>query len=76
LKGFKKARFDNFDIATLLEFTFHPLKYSVQLPKINPPTIIQHFYQECLSKDEISELAQKVARFFFEAVKEKADGHV
>ena len=75
LKGFKKARFDNFDTATFLQFTFHPLKYLIQLPRIDPPLTIQHFYQEPLTKDEITEVAQKLTRFFVEAIKKKTNGH-
>lgn len=75
LKGFKKARFDIFDISTVLGFTFEPLKYRLQLPKTEPPLTIQHFYQEPLTKDEITEVAQKLTRFFVEAVKKKTNGH-
>ena len=75
LKGFKKARFDNFDVAIVLRFTFHPLKYLIHLTGIASPLTIQHFYQEPLSKDEITEVAQKLARFFVEAIKQKTNGH-
>lgn len=73
-KAFKKARFDTFDLSATLHFTFEPLKYRVQL-QVTPPLTIQHFYQEPLSRDEITEIAQKLARFFVEAIKKKTNGH-
>jgi hypothetical protein len=75
LKGFKKGRFDTFDLSATLQLTFEPLKYLVTLPDMKPPLTIQHFYQEPLSKDEINEIAQKLTRFFVEAIKKKTNGH-
>ena len=74
LRGFKKARFDTFDVSMLLLVVFERLKYRVELPTANPPVTIQHFYQEPLSKDEITEVAQKLTRFFVEAIKKKTNG--
>jgi Fic family protein len=73
LNGFKKARFDIFDLSILLPLIFDPLKYRVELPVYG--LAIQHFYQEPLSKDEITEIAQKLTRFFVEAIKRKTNGH-
>ncbi len=75
LKGFKKARFDTFDLAAALVIAFEPLKYAVSLQSFTPPLAIQHFYQDPLSKDEITELAQRLARFFLDAIKKKTNGH-
>ena len=74
LKGFKKARFDTFDVSTFLTLAFEGLKYRLQLHVNSPPLIIQHFYQENLTKDEITEVAQKITRFFVEAIKKKTNG--
>jgi Fic family protein len=75
MKGFKKARFDTFDLATALEIRFESLKYQFQLQQTRPPLTIQHFYQEQLTKDEINEIAQQIARFFVEAIRQKTNGH-
>lgn len=74
LKGFKKARFDTFDLAATLELRFEPLKYQIQFKETQPPLTIQHFYQEQLTKDEINEIAQKITRFFVEAIRQKTNG--
>jgi Fic family protein len=75
LNGFKKARFDTFDISSALEFIFEPPKYSLILRSTSPPLTIQHFYQDPLTKDEITEVAQKLTRFFVDAIKKKTNGH-
>lgn len=75
LSGFKKARFDTFDLSTQITITFESLKYRIQLQAANPPLTIQHFYQEPLSKDEIVDIAQKFTRFFLDAIKQKSNGH-
>jgi hypothetical protein len=75
LNGFKKGLFNTFDLSNILKLTFEPLKYLVELPSANPPLTIQHFYQEPLSKDEITEIAQKLTRFFVEDIKKKTNGH-
>jgi len=74
LKGFKKGRFDTFDLSTVIQIIFESLKYSIKLQATTPPLTIQHFYQEPLSKDEISEVAQKLTRFFLDAIKQKTNG--
>ncbi len=73
--GFKKARFDTFDMSTYVELNFEPLKYRLDVPSATPPISTWHFYQEPLSKDEILDAAQKVTRFFVEVIKTKANGH-
>ena len=73
LTGFKKCNLDTFDLSLGLNIAFAPLKYSVALLS-KPPLTIQHFYQEPLTKDEITEVAQRLARFFLEAIK-KTNGH-
>ena len=75
LKGFKKARFDTFDLTAVLVLTLEPLNYQVGLPSATPPLFIQHFYQEPLTKDEITEVAQKLTRSFVEAIKKRTNGH-
>ena len=74
LHGFKKAHFDTFDLSAILKLTFDRLKYAVELSAANPPLAIQHFYQDPLNKDEITEVAQKLTRFFVEAIKKKTNG--
>ena len=74
LKGFKKARYDTFDISSILKITFEPLKCRLELHVVSPPIIIQHFYQEPLSRDEITEVTQKLTRFFVDAIKKKTNG--
>ena len=73
LRGFKKARFDTFNLSTILFLRFEQLKYRLELPSAN--VTIQHFYQEPLTKDEITEVAQKLTRFFVEEIKKKTNGH-
>lgn len=75
LKGFKKARFNTFDVSVGFVIHFDQLKYRLELQTPAPPLIIQHFYQEPLSKDEITDVAQKLTRFFVEAIKKKTNGH-
>lgn len=75
LNGFKRRRFDTFDLSANLQLTFDRLKYAVQLPSAHPPLTIHHFYQEPLTKDEITEVAQRLTRFFVEAIKKKTNGH-
>lgn len=75
LRGFKKARFDTFDLTAVILLTLDQLNYQVSLPSANPSLTIQHFYQEPLTKDEITEVAQKLTRFFVEAIKKKTNGH-
>ena len=75
LKGFKKARFDTFDLSAEVHLNFEPLKYSVSIPTGGSPLTIEHFYQEPLGKEEITEVAQKLARFFLDASKQKTNGH-
>lgn len=74
LNGFRKARFDTFDLAAHLSFRFEPLKYLVAFPQMSPQPIVQHFYQEPLSKDDITEVAQKLTRFFVDAIRKKTNG--
>lgn len=74
LHGFKKAHFDTFDLSAILKLTFDRLKYAVELPAANPPLSTQHFYQDPLTKDEITDVAQKLTRFFVEAIKKKTNG--
>lgn len=75
LNGFKKGRFDAFDISSVLTLSFEPLKYVIQLQSSNPSLTIQHFYQEPLGKDEITEVAQKLTRTFVDAIKQRTAGH-
>jgi Fic family protein len=70
LKGFKKARFNTFDLSGTLSLRFEQLKYSVVVPSVSPAFTIQHFYQESLSKDQISEIAQKLTRSFVDAIRQ------
>ena len=76
LKGFKKARFDTFDLSATLVLKFERLKYELSMPSARPPLTIQHFYQEPLNKDEIQEVSQKLARVFLEFIKKKTNGHL
>ena len=75
LQGFKKARFDTFDLQIFLKIHFDPFKYRIVLSPTQPPLEIQHFYQEQLTKDEITEIAQKLTRLLLEAIKKKTNGH-
>jgi len=75
LKGFKKARFETFDLALAFNIHFELLKYRLDLPSARPPLRIQHFYQEALTKDEMTEVAQSVTRFFLEEIRKKTNGH-
>jgi Fic family protein len=74
LNGFKKGRFDTFDLAAQLSFRFEPLKYLINLPNVSPQPIVQHFYQEPLSKDDVAAVAQKLTRFFVDAIRKKTNG--
>jgi len=69
--GFKKGGLNTFDTSTDLKFRFEPLKYEIHAPAANPPVAIRHFHQQHLTKDEIAEIAQKLARFFLEVIKKK-----
>jgi Fic family protein len=71
LKGFKKGRFDAFDITPLVQITFQQLNYSIQLQQPQSLKPIQHFYQEQLPNDEIENIAQKVARYVLDEIKKK-----
>lgn len=73
LKGFKRARFNTFDLSAVLIIRLEPLKYQLELPSAG--LTIQHFYQEDLSGDEITEVAQKLTRYFLEAIRKKTNGH-
>ncbi len=75
LKGFKKGRFNIFDLAEVLRLIFEPLKYEVVVPSENAPLRIQHFYQEPLTTEEITAIAQKLARSFVDAIKKASNGH-
>lgn len=68
-KGFKKGRFDAFGTTALLQIAFQQLNYSIQFQ--HPQTSIQHFYQEQLSRDEIENISQRVARYVLDEIKKK-----
>jgi hypothetical protein len=74
LNGFKRGGFETFDLSTPLACTFERLKFVVTLPRITPPITIQHFYQDPLTRAEIKDIAQKLARSFVEAIKQKTNG--
>lgn len=88
-RGFKKARFDTFNLLASIDITFEPLKYHLLFPDVTQPPLIdffnysngepgkfiEHLYQEPLTKDEITEVAQKLTRFFVEEIKKKTNGH-
>ena len=76
LNGFKKNRFDAFDLVAALQLKFETLKYVLELRMAKPALVLQHFYQEQLSRDEIADVAQAVARFFVAEIKKKAGIHV
>jgi len=71
LNTFKKGKFDTFDSSLTLNFDFASLKYSIDSKAQKSPLPIQRFYQEQLTKDEITAIAQQVARFFLDAIREK-----
>ncbi len=73
LIGFKRSRLDTFDTSLKIVFNFEPLKYGMALISLTPPYGIQHFYQEQLTTVEITTIAQQVARFFLEVIKEKTE---
>ena len=84
LKGFKKSRFDAFDLSVTLELIFEPLKYQLQLPDVIPQKtiefgsvipleMIRHLYQEPLTNQEITEVAQKITRSLVDAIRQKTD---
>lgn len=75
LKGFKKVHVEAFDLVASIQLTFEETIYRLKLDEMNPPLSIQHFYQEPLTKDEITEVAQRLTRFFVEAIKKKTNGH-
>ncbi len=74
LIGFKKGRFDTSDHRAYFRVTFEPLKYVITLLLIPTPHVIPHFYQEPLTSDEIREAAEKLTRFFLEAIRKKTNG--
>ncbi len=74
-EGFKKARFDAFDINASIDLLFEPLKYRLQCPPADSIISVWHFYQETFSKDEINKIAQQFARFFVHVIKERTNGH-
>ena len=75
LKGFKKGRFDTADLHAHMHVKFKLLKYEVILSEGSPPLQVQHFYQELLTKDEMTRLAQSLTRIFVDAIKKKTNGH-
>ncbi len=74
LRGFKKGRFDTFDHRAQFRVSFERLKYVVTLYIGPTPHVIQHFYQEPLTRDEIRGAAEKLTRYFVEAIQKKASG--
>jgi len=71
LKGFKKGRFDAFDTSALMQITFEPLKYKIDLNVGNRVQTIPHFYQELLGNDEIHTVAETLTRYFLEVIRKK-----
>jgi Fic family protein len=74
LIGFKKGRFEIFDRRLQLRLSFERLKYQVIIHTSASPHIIQHFYQEPLTKDEINDVAQRITRYFLDAIRKKTNG--
>lgn len=70
LNGFKKAGLEAFDASAAVTFGFERLKYSVQLSSDQVKSAA-HFYQEQLTRDEVTGIAQKLARQIFETVQQK-----
>jgi Fic family protein len=68
--GFRKGRFDTFDVATSLAINCEPLKYSVQV-QMPPHKALQHFYQESLTGDEITAVVEQMARYVLKTIQEK-----
>ena len=69
--GFRKGRFDAFDLSASLLITCESLKYTVTgQAQENLPTVL-HFYQEALTKDEITSLTEPLARHFLTVIREK-----
>lgn len=74
LRGFKKHRYDSFDLRAEVTFDFSPLEYTACMPSPHPGPKIRHSYTEPLTKDEIRNFADAVARFFLEEVRKKTRG--
>ncbi len=71
--GFKKARSDAFDASAALKLNFERLRYSVQL---SPSSSVLHFYREQLSRDEVADISQRLARNILEIVRQRTGvGH-
>ncbi len=69
--SFRKGRFDTFDLTASLKITCEPLKYSVHaLPEQGGKSLL-HFYQEPLTKDEITSLVEPLARYLLKTIQEK-----
>lgn len=71
LKEFKRGQFDSFNLSKSLEFRFDRRKYFVSYPADKPRTTIEHSYRESLTKEEMLDVAQYLARFFLNGIKEK-----
>lgn len=71
-RGFKKASFNTFELIAPLAFNFQPLKYVVNVRA--GAHLIQHFYQEPLTKDEIRDVAERITRYFLEEIRKKTNG--
>jgi Fic family protein len=71
MKGFRKARYDTFDLTALIVIVCERLIYSVSLQLNNQGSPLRHFYQEPLNQDEIRSLASQVAGHFLKAIQEK-----
>jgi hypothetical protein len=71
LKRFRRDRCNDFDLSASLELRFEKFKYSLRFSSANPPLLIQHFYQEPLTRDEVTEFAQQLTRYFLEGIKSK-----
>lgn len=71
LNGFKKAGLEPFDVSREITLRFEALKYAVEVRQLEPPLKFEHFYQQQLSPEEISEIAQALGRFFLGAIRKK-----
>ena len=71
-KGFRKGRFDTFDLVVTLKIACEPFKYSVQpMPEQSRIPAILHFYQEPLTRDEIKTVGESLARHILDVIRNK-----
>ncbi len=75
-KGFKKAGLDGFDTSVAIDINFDLLKYTIESKSLKSTLTVQHFHQVQLTKDEITSIAQQVARFFLDVIREKTTAKI